>query len=27
MNPDHKKGRYYSNGEELPVELVGPLEQ
>ena len=27
MNPDHKKGRYYSAGEELPVELVGPLEQ
>ncbi len=27
MNPDHKKGRYYSGGEELPVELVGPLEQ
>ncbi|HMG88948.1 MAG TPA: hypothetical protein VK589_02775 [Chryseolinea sp.] len=27
MNPDHKKGRYYAPGEELPVELVGPLEQ
>ena len=27
MNPDHKQGRYYSAGEELPVELVGPLEQ
>jgi hypothetical protein len=26
MNPDHKMGKYYSNGEELPVELVGPLE-
>jgi hypothetical protein len=27
MNPDHKKGRYYAADEELPVELVGPLEQ
>jgi hypothetical protein len=27
MNPDHKMGRYFSAGEELPVELVGPLEQ
>ena len=27
MNPDHKMGRYYADGEELPVELVGPLEQ
>src|SRR5688572_10325166 len=26
MNPDHQIGKYYSNGEELPVELVGPLE-
>ena len=27
MNPDHKTGRYFSSEEELPVELVGPLEQ
>ena len=27
MNPDHKIGRYFSSEEELPVELVGPLEQ
>jgi hypothetical protein len=27
MNPDHKTGKYYSAGEELPVEMVGPLEQ
>jgi hypothetical protein len=27
MNPDHKMGRYYAGGEELPVELVGPVEQ
>lgn len=27
MNPDHKMGRYYAAGEELPVELVGPVEQ
>lgn len=27
MNPDHKMGKYYSAGEELPVEYVGPLEQ
>ena len=27
MNPDHKTGRYFSPEEELPVELVGPLEQ
>jgi hypothetical protein len=26
MNPGNKMGRYYSNGEELPVELVGPVE-
>ena len=26
MSPDHKKGRYYAAGEELPVELVGPVE-
>ena len=26
MNPDHKMGRYYAGGEELPVELVGPVE-
>ena len=27
MNPDHKMGRYFAAGEELPVELVGPVEQ
>jgi len=26
MNPGNKMGRYYSGGEELPVELVGPVE-
>jgi len=26
MNPDHKTGRYYAADEELPVELVGPVE-
>jgi hypothetical protein len=26
MNPDHKMGKYYAAGEELPVELVGPVE-
>jgi len=26
MNPGHKMGKYYAPGEELPVELVGPVE-
>jgi hypothetical protein len=27
MNPDHKTGKYYADGEELPVELVGPVPE
>lgn len=27
MNPGHKTGKYYADNEELPVELVGPLEE
>ena len=27
MNPGDKTGKYYSNDEELPVELVGPLPE
>ena len=26
MNPGHKMGKYYAGDEELPVELVGPVE-